>query len=1219
MTALIHTAKERAGILIRLLLVFLLAAALIPLTALLAPLQVFAAASDPPDVLTGRFVLNPSFSSSPSYQGDFPGTVTLDGGYRLYCFGNNGAGDNGRASCISPGAANWGDPANLNNRGGTVRATWYSNDPEKNIAWYRMTVTPDNQPAVGAAGVQYLGNTWLAITWDFDGWIKIVKTSARPAVSQGDGYSLEGATYELYRTSDNGLAAVLVTDKNGEATSSGLAPGNYYLIEKTAPSGFRVDIETHNVTVAAGEIKTVVVRDEPLGWIELVKTSANPDITQQNDCYSLAGAVYGVYRSVTDAAADTNRLTTLVTDANGYAKSPKMVELGTLYVREVTAPKGYAEDRTIHPVIHDKATTRVSVADRPQSDPEAVFVGKLDADTTAEMPQGSASLAGAIYTIRYFDGYYKTVTEAETSGLPTRIWYVRTDATGKGMVRESYLAEGSDALYHNSYGDATIPLGTVIIEESTAPTGYILPSPALVFIQQVTATSQMESVTTYNAPVAYERVARGDVSITKAYDASPEDDTGVMTPEESIAFDFYASRDFSGARPNDGAAPAFTLVTDKDGHADSSGIYVIQNADGTYTQRSRQTGDGGGVSYDTYLMVQRDVPDGFEAVKPMLISITEDGRTYDYLLQNGTVQTALRVVKVDSETGRTVPYPAVWRIVDVVTGKPVVMTVHYPTEEVLDVFASDSQGRLTLPEKLPLGDYELQEVCAPASGGTGYVLNPVGVPFSTAAGHDWGNPLTITFADVPAKGRIEVVKSDAVTGEPVAGATYVIRAADDIYTLDETLRAYAGEIVDTITTDSEGYAVSHKLYLGRYDVIEAISPEGFALDSVHHTVTLEYEGQDVAVTRRTLELSDEPSTLIIEKIDALSGRPLEGVTFSVKSEDTDYSHFVTTGKDGTAALGYLPHGTYTVSETGVPDGYVTNEDTHRFSVDDQGLIEGRDSFKLVVSNIPLQVSISKTDITTDEELPGCGLEIYRSDDEGKPVGEALHFWVSTEEPHLIVGGLVPGDYVLHETYPAAGFATAKDVAFAVSDTGEIQRVVMKDEPLKAQISKRDITTDAELPGAHLAIYAIDEKEEVDIEPLYEWVSSDVPYVIERIAAGDYILHEDVAPKGYGLAQDVSFTITDSGEVQTVVMYDEATPEIPEIPEEPETPTPDGGYDRTGRDTAPLLVGFVLLFTGGVIGLVLGIRNMRRKEKGADNAGAIGEKDGSECLMETDGR
>jgi uncharacterized surface anchored protein len=368
-----------------------------------------------------------------------------------------------------------------------------------------------------------------------------------------------------------------------------------------------------------------------------------------------------------------------------------------------------------------------------------------------------------------------------------------------------------------------------------------------------------------------------------------------------------------------------------------------------------------------------------------------------------------------------------------------------------------------------------------------------------------------------------------------------------------------------------------------------------------------------------LELSDKPSTLIIEKTDALSGRPLEGVTFSVKNEDANYSHFVTTGKDGTASLGYLPHGVYTVTETGMPDGYATNEDTHHFSVDDRGLIEGRDSFRLVVSNIPLQVSISKADITTEKELPGCGLEIYRADEEGKPVGEALHFWVSTEEPHLIVGGLVPGDYVLHETYPAAGFATAKDVAFTVSDTGEIQRVVMKDEPLKAQISKRDITTDAELPGAHLAIYAMDEKGEVAAEPLYEWVSSDIPYIIERMGAGDYILHEDAAPKGYELAWDIAFTITDSGEVQTVVMYDEATPEIPEIPEEPETPTPVGGYDKTGRDTAPLFAGFVLLVTGGIVGLVLGVRNMRRKEKGADNAEAIGEKDGTKYLMETDGR
>jgi uncharacterized surface anchored protein len=150
------------------------------------------------------------------------------------------------------------------------------------------------------------------------------------------------------------------------------------------------------------------------------------------------------------------------------------------------------------------------------------------------------------------------------------------------------------------------------------------------------------------------------------------------------------------------------------------------------------------------------------------------------------------------------------------------MVVRYPVVQVIDTFTSDAEGRLTLPEPLPWGDYELHEVSAPCANGTGYVLNPVNVSFSTAAGYDWDNPLTVTFADVPAKGRIEVIKSDALTDEAVTGATYTVRATGDITTLDGTLRAKDGEVVDTVTTDADGIArskgvVSRQLYRGRGD------------------------------------------------------------------------------------------------------------------------------------------------------------------------------------------------------------------------------------------------------------------------------------------------------------------------------------------------------------------------------------------------------------------
>jgi uncharacterized surface anchored protein len=1396
-TALKGAVPKMTGM-FRILLALLVAAALIPITALMTPTQAYAA-QGPPSVITGRFTLASWFSSSPAYTGDFPGTVTLDGGYEVYCFGDNSAGDNGRTRCISPGAANWGDPANANNRTGTVYATWHSDDPATGISWYRMTVTPDIQPAQGSAGVQYLGDTWLAIPWDFEGWIRLVKTSSKPDVTNANpDYSLAGAVYEVHRSSDGSLAATLVTDAGGEASSPALEAGSYYLVERTAPKGFVVDAASHGVTVTAGQTQTVAVadvpfgwvelqkasakptltdgvadyslqgatfalyrssdgslaatlitdvfgkatspkvepgsyylvetgapkgfladatahditviggsgakltvKDEPLGWIELMKASANSEVTDNNGCYSLAGAVYGIYASSADALSDTDRASTITTDSSGYGRTPAQLVLGTWYAREITAPKGYAADTAVYTITHNKATTRLDVTDRPQGDPAAVLVGKIDADTTASMPQGAAGLAGAEFTIRYFDGYFDTAMSAEASGYPTRTWVIRTGTDGLGRLREASLAAGSDGLYHNSAGDATIPLGTVLVQETKAPEGYVLPDPAPVHVRQVTPSGTLENVQTYNAPDVPDNVMRGDISIIKAYNETPDDDTGQMTPEKGIIFDFFGSAQYEGTKPHAGTLPAFSLVTDERGYADTSAIHITQNPDGSYTKRARAAGDAGAVPYDTYLMVQRFSPDGFDPISPMLIQVNSDGATYSYLLQNGTIQTPLKVVKVDSETGAAVPYPAAWQIIEAATGKPVSMTVHYPTEQTLDVFVSDGQGNLTLPEQLPYGRYLLREVTAPAAGGTGYVRNPVDVPFIAEAGHDRDNPLEVTFKDAPAKGRILLIKTDAKSGEAVAGATYVVRAAGDIHTLDGTLRTRAGDVVDTVTTGADGTASSRELYLGTYTVTEAISPEGFALDTAHHSVTLSYEGQDVAVVTRTLELADNPTTLRIRKVDSLSGRPIAGVSFMVTNDATEKTYRVTTDGDGMAHVSYLAHGSYTVTELAVPFGYASNKDTHHFAIDDAGLIEGRDTFEITVENVPVQVAVSKTDITTDAELAGCGLEIYLADDNGDRSDEALFSWVSAAEPYVIAGGLAPGDYVLHETYPApgyvtaadvvftvsdngaiqkvmmrdditkvelsktdittgqelagahlsiwyadeageptgeplhewtsgdapclierlpqgeyilhedgapSGYATAADVPFTVSDTGETQRVVMEDDTLKVEVSKRDVATDEELPGAHLAIYPVYEDGEVKDAPLYEWISADEPYFIEGIAAGDYVLREDTAPSGYALSSEVSFTVSDTGEIQRVVMYDEP---LPKIPDEPDEPTE--GWDKTGSDMRGLAVLVALLATGALAGIALGIRRLCRSERVPKDTEA--EATGTEAVKE----
>ena len=184
-----------------------------------------------------------------------------------------------------------------------------------------------------------------------------------------------------------------------------------------------------------------------------------------------------------------------------------------------------------------------------------------------------------------------------------------------------------------------------------------------------------------------------------------------------------------------------------------------------------------------------------------------------------------------------------------------------------------------------------------------------------------------------------------------------------------------------------------------------------------------------------------------------------------------------------------------------------------------------------------KVEISKTDIAGNE-LPGATLTIYNKD------GEVVESWTSGGKPHYIE--MLPiGEYTLHEESAPDGYLVAEDIRFEVQDTGEIQKVAMKDDVTKVEISKTDIAGN-ELPGAKLVIY---DKGGRVVE---SWISEEQPHSIEMLPAGEYTLHEETAPDGYLLAEDIPFEVRNTGEIQKVTMKDEAKPETPETPDTPKT-------------------------------------------------------------------
>ena len=270
------------------------------------------------------------------------------------------------------------------------------------------------------------------------------------------------------------------------------------------------------------------------GWIEINKSSSNPAISGNNDCYDLAGAEYAVFNQSNQAVAK------LTTDENGYAKSG-LLPSGEYTVKELKAPKGYALDEEGHQVrITSGQTTASNLADKPQSDPVGALLGKYDGEKTytgeGNLPLGSAKLYGAQYSIEYYDGYYNTEAEAQASGNPTRKWILQTDEDGYVNLRyadqsfDVHDADGNviatlpykvsgDDFYRAANGAISLPLGTAIIKEIKAPQGYNLPQPFgmdQVFVRQITSDGNLDVVHSYNAPEVAEPIMRSDLEFTKA-------------------------------------------------------------------------------------------------------------------------------------------------------------------------------------------------------------------------------------------------------------------------------------------------------------------------------------------------------------------------------------------------------------------------------------------------------------------------------------------------------------------------------------------------------------------------------------------------------------------------------------------------------------------------------------------------------------------------------
>lgn len=431
-------------------------------------------------------------------------------------------------------------------------------------------------------------------------------------------------------------------------------------------------------------------------------------------------------------------------------------------------------------------------------------------------PQGDASLAGAKY------GVYKGNQLIDT---------YTTDKNGQFTTK--YYVCGNDWS----------------LREITPSEGYLLNTEAL----HIGAEAKLYTAE-YNlaSPIdSLETVQKGKIAIIKHCDDSS---TQIETPEKGAEFEVFLKS--SGSYETAKESERDILICDEFGFA--------------------QTKD---LPYGIYTVKQTKGWEGKELLPPFDVFVKENGEIYRYLINNATFESLIELVKKDAETGKIIPASGIgFKVRNTDTGEYIVQHINYPTPVNIDTYYTDSTGKLMMPEKLPFGNYEIieQNTCY------GYVLDSSPVPFKVDGSK---TVVTVEKHNTPQKGTITVSKSGEVFSsvlesdglyQPVyevkglQGAVFEITAAEDIYTLDSTLRYTKGDIVASITTDSTGTATTEPLYLGKFEVREKIAPFGMVISDEVYSVELTYAGQDVSITETAAEVYNERQKAEISLGKALS-------------------------------------------------------------------------------------------------------------------------------------------------------------------------------------------------------------------------------------------------------------------------------------------------------------------------------------------------------------
>ena len=381
--------------------------------------------------------------------------------------------------------------------------------------------------------------------------------------------------------------------------------------------------------------------------------------------------------------------------------------------------------------------------------------------------------------------------------------------------------------------------------------------------------------------------------------------------------------------------------------------------------------------------------------------------------------------------------------------------------------------------------------------GNRYILESIDKTSVTMSDED----VLSTVTNKKTTGKVSISKTDITTGKPVLGAILQVIEKD------------TNKIVEEWTTTEEDHIIN-KLPIGEYILREITAPNGYVrAEDVEFTVSNSGEIQKV-------EMQDDYTKVEISKKDLETKEVLEGAQLQLLNSQGDVvAEFTSENKAYT--ISKLPVGEYTLHEVKAPKGYNLAEDV-KVVIEETGKVQEFSIYDVEKTN---NVPISKQDITTGEEIEGAKLELLDSK------GKIIESWTSTTKPHVI-NNLKAGTYTIREKAAPKGYLLAQDIEFTIDAEGNIKgSTIMQDDYTKVEISKKDIVTSEELPGATLQI--IDSARNI----IEEWTSTTEPHKINRLPVGEYTLVEKQAPDGYLLAEDIKFTVKENGEIQKVEMFD----------------------------------------------------------------------------------